>query len=368
MKAIGGRLRQRIEDFKVEEVPKPLPEGDDYTVFWMEKFNWDTNGAIRMLARSLKVSIKRFGIAGTKDKRAVTKQRVSVWNIEPDALEKVRIRDIRLYDFEKSGERINLGDSEGNRFTVIIRDIDLDKEETRKRLEETFSEMEKGILNRFGPQRFGEVRTITHLVGKEMLKSNFEGAVRIYLAKVFEKEPDDAKEARSALDSAWGTKEGYLKALEMFPKRLKYERSMLDYLSKNPNDFAGALRRVSKRLRKMFVNAFQSWIFNQVAEEGEDAVKLPGYDTELGNSSSDKKIKEILEKEGIRLEDFRMRSMPELACTGSERKVMLVPKDLNIIEIADDDFNEGKRKATISFALPSGAYATVVLSKVISGQ
>lgn len=50
MKGIGGRLRQRIEDFRVEEIPKLLPEGDEYTVFWLEKFNWDTNNAIRAIA------------------------------------------------------------------------------------------------------------------------------------------------------------------------------------------------------------------------------------------------------------------------------------------------------------------------------
>lgn len=368
MKGIGGRLRQRIEDFRVEEIPKLLPEGDEYTVFWLEKFNWDTNNAIRAIAKSLHVSIKRFGIAGTKDKRAVTKQRVSAWNIEADKLEKVKIKDLKLYGFEKSGERISLGESEGNRFIVTIRDIDLGEDEIRKRLDDIFSVLEKGILNLFGPQRFGEVRPITHLVGKEMLKSNFEGAVRIYLCNVFEKEPEDSRKARKALADAWGTKEGYLKALELFPKRLRYERNMIDYLSKHPNDFAGALRRLPKRLRKMFINAFQSWIFNQVAERGTEIVKLPGYDTELEESPVDKKIKQILEKEGIKIEDFRMRSMPELACTGIQRKVLLVPKELKLIEIADDEFNEGKKKAIISFALPSGAYATVVLNKVMVGQ
>ena len=368
MKGVGGRLRQRIEDFKVEEIPKPLPEGEEFTVFWMEKFNWDTNNALKALAKSLHVGLNRFGVAGTKDKRAVTKQRISVWNIPKDQLEKVNISDIKIYGFEKTGKRLNLGDLEGNKFTITIRDIILSEEKIKERLERIFSSFEKGILNLFGPQRFGTTRPITHLVGKEMLKGNFETAVKIYICQVFDGEPDDAKEARNALAEVWGKKEGYLKGLSIFPMRLNYERSMLDYLSKFPNDFGGALRRMPKRLRKMFINAFQSWIFNEVAKAEMDTVKLPGYDTKLGKSAADQKIKKLLESEGIKIEDFRVRGMPELACTGSERKVLLVPKDLKIVDITKDEYNEGKMKATITFSLPSGAYATVVLNKLIGEQ
>ncbi|MEM5804547.1 MAG: tRNA pseudouridine(13) synthase TruD [Candidatus Aenigmatarchaeota archaeon] len=368
MKGIGGRLRQRIEDFRVEEIPKPLPEGEEFTIAWMEKFNWDTNSAVRAIAKRLHISSKRIGVAGTKDKRAVTKQRISFWNVPKERIENLKIRGIKLSDFGKSGRRIKVGDLEGNRFVITIRDVKLSEEEIRARLGRVFAALEKGIPNFFGPQRFGEVRPTTHLVGREMLKGNFEEAAKIYLTMVFEREPDDAKAARKLLAENWGSKEGYLKALRIFPMRLKYERSMLDYLAKFPNDFGGAIRRMPLRMRKMMINAFQSFIFNQVAKEGMDTVKLPGYDTKLGKGASDQKIKKILEKEGVKIQDFRMLGMPELACTGSERKVMLVPKDLKIEEIADDDFNDSKKKVTISFSLPSGAYATVVLNKVMGEQ
>src|SRR3989344_7178339 len=264
---VGGRIRQRIEDFKVEEIPIELPTGDEYTIFWMEKFDWDTNRALQVLARRLRVSAKRFGIAGTKDKRAVTKQRISAWRIPKEQFGHANIRGLKFYDFSASSGRINLGMSGGNSFEITIRNIGLAHEETRTRMHALLKELEHGIPNLFGPQRFGEVRAVTQLVGLEMLKGNFENAVKSYLAKVFEGEPDDAKQAREELNIVWGSKQGYLSALESFPFRLTYERQMLDYLSKYPTDFAGALRRLPKRLRKMFLNAVQADIWNKTIIE-----------------------------------------------------------------------------------------------------
>lgn len=372
---IGGRLRQRIEDFQVEEMPKPSPPGDEYTIFRLEKFNWDTHAAIKAIADRLHVSDRRFGIAGTKDRRAVTRQRVSVWRIGPEQLERLQIRDLKLYGFEKSAERINLGGLEGNRFVITVRDIGLAKDETEKRLEALFVELAKGIPNVFGPQRFGEVRTVTADVGRAILKGDFETAVKIYLAKAFEAEPEDAETARRYLAENWGSRETYLKALEIFPQRLHFERTMLDYLTKIPTDFAGALRRLPKRLRKMFINAVQAEIFNEVVGWyvenfglAQQAVPLVGHDTALDmDNPLHKKISGILEREGIMLADFKLPHSPELATTGSTRQMVLMPRGLRIIEISDDDFNSGKTKATIGFELPAGSYATVLLAEVMKG-
>lgn len=373
---IGGRLRQRIEDFKVEELPKKSPPGEEYTIFWLEKFNWDTNRAIEAIANRLHVSIKRFGVAGTKDRRAVTKQRISVWKIEPEQLENVHIRDMKLYNFEKSAERINLGDLEGNRFIIIIREIGLDEEEIRKRLENVFSELKKGIPNVYGTQRFGEVRAVTSDVGRAMMKGDFEEAVKIYLAKVFDNEPEDSKAARTYLAEHWGEREAYEKALDIFPERLHFERTMLDSLAQVPTDFSAALRRLPKRLRKMFINALQAEIFNEAVEWYvkshklvQQDVPLVGYDTQIDTKNEiHKKIIEIMERENIELEDFKLPHSPELATTGSQRPMLLIPKDLEMVEIAEDEFNEGRRRATVSFELPSGAYATVVLAEIMKSS
>lgn len=370
---IGGRLRQRAEDFIVEEIPvKKSNESDEHTIFWMEKLNWDTNQALRAIAKKLHVSVKRFGIAGTKDKRALTKQRVSVWKILPEELEKISVRDIKIYGLER-GDRISLGDMKGNKFNVIIRDISLSKDEIEKRLTNLFKELKK-MPNSFGPQRFGEVRELTHLVGKEILKGNFEEATKLYLCKIFEGEPEDAKKAREFLAENWN-KDGFKKALDIFPIRLRYERAMLDYLSKYPNDYAGCIRRLPKRLRKMFLNAYQSAIWNEIAEKliekriKNAKIPLVGFNTVLNPKNSvHKEIIEILKKDDIVLEDFIVKSMPELKCYGSERNIFIEPKDIKIIKIFEDELNQGKMAAEVAFTLPSGSYATVFLKEIMKND
>lgn len=379
---IGGRIKQRIEDFVVEEMPPRKSDSnkmDEYIIFWLEKFNWDTNQILKLIAKKLHVSENRMRIAGTKDKRALTRQRVSL--CDPDKmleekLKAIRIRDIKIYNISR-GNRLRLGELEGNRFVITIREISLAEGEIKSRLEKIFEEMGKGIPNIFGPQRFGETRPITGAVGKEMLRNNFENAVKTYLADYFEQEPDDAKKARRFLSENWNM-DGYKKSLELFPYRLKNERSMLGYLCEHPNDFAGALRRLPKRLRKMFLNAYQAEMWNRLAEEyfseqekGKKQtvnIKIPlvGYDTELDEDNPlHRKILDILKKDKIKLSDFAVKGMPELKCFGSERDFLLFPKGLKLLGIADDEFNAGKKALQISFQLPKGSYATVVLKEIM---
>lgn len=379
---IDGRIKQRIEDFIVEEMPPRKSDSnktDEYIIFWLEKFNWDTNQILKLIAKKLHISENRMRIAGTKDKRALTRQRVSLWDPDKaleEKLKAIRIRDIKIYNISR-GEKIRLGELEGNRFLITIRNICLSEDEIKSRLEKISDEMKKGMPNIFGPQRFGETRPITGAVGKEMLKNDFENAVRIYLADYFDAEPEDAKKARRLLSENWNMA-GFKKALETFPYRLKNERSMLFYLQEHPQDFAGALRRLPKRLRKMFLNAYQAGIWNSVAEEyflsGEKngksmenkKIPLVGYDTGLDEDDAmHKKIMNALKKDKIKLSDFAMKGMPELKCFGSERDFLLFPKNMKLAKISDDGFNPGKKVAQISFNLPKGSYATIVLREII---
>ena len=375
---IGGHIRQRVEDFNVVEIPVPKPIDKDatknvYTLFTLEKWNWDTHLAMRALARSLRVSITRFGIAGTKDRRALASQRVSVWKVGEERLKEINIRGLKLSDFAQSSERIVLGDLEGNKFQMIIRDIALDEQTVKDRLRELTNELREGIPNLFGPQRFGTVRPVTSLVGRALLKGDFDGACRIYIAQVFDDEPDDSKEARNLVNAGWGKKETYLQALETFPERLKFERGMLDWLSKTPTDYAGALRKLPKRLRKMFVNAVQSEIWNAVvskeAAKGrleQQELPLPGHDTVFDDKNPlHREMQRIMEEMGIGLDEFKLPRAPELATSGSSRQALLIPKELKVSEVGPDDFNEGKMKVTVEFTLPAGAYATIVLAELM---
>ncbi len=382
MVGIGGRIKQLPEDFVVEEIPKKKKSlTKEHVIFWVEKINLDTQEVVRILSRKLRVSKKRFGYAGTKDKFAVARQRFSLWDPEhslEQKLKKLNFKNLRLYGFER-GERLNLGDLEGNRFVIRIRDIALEENEIRARLEKIFRELEKGIPNYFGEQRFGGIRAVTHLVGLEMLKGNFEEAVKIYVAAPFKGEREEVRKIREFLWKNWGDRKVYLKALHAFPKKLRYERAMLDYLYKHPRDFVGALRRFPKRIRKLFVNAVQSWIFNSVLKElveklGVEKLKgkkipLVGYDTVLDEKNEiHKKVKEVMQSLGIEQKNFLLPSMPEMRTSGGEREAVLEVRDIKLIRVEEDNLNEGRKAAVIAFTLPPGSYATIVLEKIMKGE
>ncbi len=366
---VGGRLRQKIEDFIVEEIFEPSEEDEkgEYVHFILEKRDWDTIRAIDALAKALGVSRKRFGYAGTKDKRAITKQRVSAWKIDIERLKSLNIHDIRLHSFMRSSSRVNLGDLIGNRFTIVVRDVSVEEDLLLETREELYS---KGIPNYFGYQRFGTVRPNTHIVGKKIVQGDLKGAVMHYLGHPFPKEREDAKQARQFLTET----EDFREALKIFPTRLNFERSMLDKLAQNPKDYAGALRRLPKKLRRMLVHAYQSYLFNKILsraiEEGLDIKNLKidifGYKTELPQGKLGEIEREILESEGIQLKDFKIKSMPELSVKGEQRRAS-INTEISF-KVDQDELNPEKNKIIFTFELPAGSYATTVLREFMKAD
>ena len=119
------QIKQKPEDFLVEEIPKDLPLGKgDYTYFLLEKKNWNTREAIKAIASRLRVKEKFFNVAGIKDKKAITKQYVSVYKVKPERLENLKIKDIKITVLGKGKERLKLGQLMGNRFTIRIRNAE----------------------------------------------------------------------------------------------------------------------------------------------------------------------------------------------------------------------------------------------------
>ena len=350
---IGGKLRTFYEDFYVEEIISPKCKEGDYLYFILEKKNLDTLEAITKIAKKLRISKKRFSFAGNKDKRAWTKQIISVYKLKEEEIKKVNIPSIKIHVIGK-GDKIKLGDAKGNFFRIIIREI-----ENVEEIEKTKIQLrEYGIPNYFGYQRFGTTRPNTHLVGREIVNNNLKNAVLYYLGKPFETEGEKAYYARKILENTMD----YKLALNYFPKNLRYERAMLSHLVKHPRDYAGALRRIPLKLRKLLVHAYQSYLFNKVLSRmigEEESIKnkklqIIGYKSKLNEIE-----KEVLEEEGISKENFKIKSMPELSSPGTLRNACI---EANIeYEIKDDS-------CIFEFSLPKGSYATVILREFMKSD
>ncbi|MEM4247928.1 MAG: tRNA pseudouridine(13) synthase TruD, partial [Candidatus Nanoarchaeia archaeon] len=354
------KIKQTPEDFVVEEIINlKTADSGDYTYFWLTKKNWTTVRAIKAIAKKCRATFRRFKFAGTKDKFAVTKQAVSAYKIAPEVLRQVKIKDIQIEIIGKGSEQISLGDLIRNRFEIVVRDV---KEPENIGLVKRY-----GFPNYFGPQRFGGGNT--HLVGKEILKGNLEQAARLILTYSEDKN-EKALEARAFADKNWGN---WAEIVKKFPKFLSLEKSVLNWLIQNPNDFAGAMRVIPKPTRKMYINAYQGYLWNCALSEflksncdvvakkigfqeltipksickSPGELPIPGFGTRLGRDKFSKAMKEILKSEGIELEAFKCPRMPELSSEGTTRPAFVVPKQFKLEKLDETSMK-------LKFDLPKG--------------
>ena len=419
---VGGRIRQLLEDFVVEEllvdgslaeVSAPVkgwePAGEGpYLVCVLVKRRWDTFLAVRQVAERLRISQKCIRFAGIKDTKALTAQHISLQNVSPSKVLDVQIKDIKLYPQRFSKERMYSQLIKGNRFHITIRGIEHPASVIEQRAESVQNEIERlgGVPNFFGHQRFGTIRPNTHLVGKHLTKGDAERAALAFLAEPSVHEHPEAREARQQLQDTLDFKE----ALESFPRFLRYERFMLHHLARYPSDYVGAFRTLPRRLRKLFVQGYQSYLFNRFISErirrgipldepqiGDYTIRLDehGLPTEEYDQATETNIQtihpsvkegkmcvaaplvgpdmppskgvqgeielKILETENVTPEKFRIPFMPEATAEGRVREILNPVWNLIQEEISEDKENAGKYMMKLGFTLNRGSYATVLL-------
>ena len=255
---IGGRLRTVPEDFRVAEIPIEGKGGTagPFLICRLVKTNWELQHAVKEIAKRLAISHRRIGWAGTKDRNAVTTQWISIYDVTPEQVAAVRLKDITLEVIRQSNESLSLGDLLGNRFEILIRGTE--SPDLAGQAEAITRSIASGIPNYFGIQRFGAIRPVTHKVGEWILRGDYEQAVLTYIGMEFPDEPEDTRKIRSAF---LATRDAGA-ALQVLPVQMNYERAMLHHLHTNPGDYAGALQQLPPKLLSMFVSAFQSYLFN----------------------------------------------------------------------------------------------------------
>ncbi len=388
----GGSIKQGSEGFRVSElVDESLassisPTFDDrhrYPLYVLEKHDIDSNHALFEIERERRMKLRVMGI---KDAKAVTTQYACSDRVMRDAPAELKTKHTRLTLKGFTRRPLAKEFLAGNRFEITI------YESRSQDLSGLLQEIGK-VGNFYGLQRFGSKRLVTHLVGREIVRRNFGRAVELLLSYTTEYDTPASKEIRSKSADPGN----YRQVLKMLPRGMDIERQVLSALVAG-KDAVSALRAVPITIRRLFVQAYQAYIFNKCLStavmNGEDllqpatgdlcfemegpatfgriikydpasrakkmvpAIRMAGYTFQPGKGRFENITKAILQEEGVTAKDFYVKEMQELSHQGGFRQAPLWCMD----------FSYSKNPLVVSFQLPKGSYATTLLREIIKPQ
>jgi tRNA(Glu) U13 pseudouridine synthase TruD len=317
------KLKQIPEDFIVKEHTKEdLQDEGEYLIFRMRKQNYTTENAVQELARALKIERKKIGYAGSKDSKAHTWQDISIKGISKERIPNLKLKDIELEFKGRRKQPLSLGDLDGNHFEIVVRNI------TKKPLPD------KKMLNLFGEQRF---QTNNAEVGLAIIKKDFK------------------------------------KTVDLISEASKQDKEIFqEHLEKNKNDYVGALKKIPWKNLTMYIHAYQSKLWNEAVKEyisqstpeEDESFPIIGFSTEVEDERKKELYERALSRDKITQNDFVIRAIPDLTCSGSERKIFAEIKHLHVGELEEDDLNPGMKKCKITFSLGKGSYATQAIATI----
>ncbi|MBX3380051.1 MAG: tRNA pseudouridine(13) synthase TruD [Phycisphaeraceae bacterium] len=397
---IGGVLKQRPEDFLVDETAAYQPSGEgDHLYLYVEKRNLSTLEAARLLASHFGVAPDTVGFAGMKDRVAITRQLFSVHTPgkAPEDFPQLDHERLQVQWADRHTNKIRLGHLTGNRFSIRIREVGVGQIRTAKAALDRLAKF--GVPNRFGPQRFG--RTLNnHLIGRALICSDFEGAIRLMLA------PEQATTEAHAKSKALFLEGRYGDALAELPHTSHAERSLLRALAKGQRP-SRAIKTLDRSTLRFFLSAFQSAAFNFVLDDRlkagtlnqlhtgdvafkhdsracfdvDDAVASdpttperltkfeispsgPMWSAEMRRASGNVDATETaaLERLGVTMGQLQAFEKAAGQLIEGARRPLRVPLEFPEIEAGLDEHGQYIR---VAFDLPRGAFATVALEEIM---
>ena len=387
---INGTIKETNEEFQVSEIidyaflkpPNFSPVQNNehrFPLYLLEKHNIDSNHAVIEIKKQSGLKLRIMGI---KDAKAETSQYASSEQTKnlPKYITTPKTK-LNLLGFL----RISLSKSAliGNSFKIKI------NQTSDNNIQPFLLELNK-IANFYGLQRFGSERMVTHLVGKALLERNYNKAIEYLLSYTTKYDSKFSKEIRERSRDP----NNYQKLIKIMPKGMDLERLIL-YALVEGKDSIAVLRSVPINIRRLFVQAYQSYVFNKCLSnallcnediqkckdgdlcfeierplvfgkirkfrEGIDsnndvmpAIRLVGYNYQPGKNRFDRITKRILSDENISPSYFYLKDLQELSLQMGFRQTLLCCSEFSHFDMLD-----------LSFKLPKGSYATVLLRELI---
>lgn len=385
---IGGEIRRRPEDFEVEEIPLYEASGEGtHNYLWVEKRGISSMEMVHRMAAALGRSARDIGLAGLKDARAVTRQWVSIEHIDPQQLTGLKGDGWQLLDVRRHRNKLKIGHLAGNRFRIVIRSPTAENAGgvARKIIERLKGQ---GVPNIFGRQRFG-LRGDTHLMGLALIKGQHRQFCDQLLGRPQPGDPPAAQRFRSLYDQG-----RYHQVRAALPGGHREHKAVLDGLLRSKGDFRRAALSLPKNMKRFFISAWQSALFNQVLHlRNPHLGRIMAGDLAWLHDRGAVFTVEDADAEQVRADNFEISPTGPLfgyrmtQPTGEpgriEEQVLaastVTPDDLRrggsdglkggrrplrvpLGEASVEELPDGVR---LTFVLPSGCYATTVLDEVM---
>jgi tRNA pseudouridine13 synthase len=392
-------IKKTPADFQVEEIIDPalLAAGTDaggFALYRLQKESLATPDALGLAARKLNMRSGAFAYAGLKDKHARTSQHVTL-NLTgiPEAPGAVSGQNWSLEPQGRISRAITSSDILRNRFCITLRGLGAaqssDMDEAAKLLADDDGQLR--VVNYYGDQRFGSARHGKGFLARNLIKGDFEGALKLAIATEARKDRMDQKIFKRTLRENWGKWREVLPKLKRCPERRAVER-----LADSGKDFRAAFCALPYLFQQLAVYAYQSYLWNAIARKLVEtecvprgrvlacgdlfgqmffpakeslapellalALPLLAKKTELAEPWKGS-AEAVLAREGIAVTDFQIPGVRRPFFGEEPRALFFTTRDFQLAPAQKDETSkDAKRlKRTVAFSLPPGSYATVLL-------
>ncbi|MGQ9678407.1 MAG: tRNA pseudouridine(13) synthase TruD [bacterium] len=382
------KIKCRPEDFRVEELVRlKLKSRGAYSVYRLEKRNWNTLDVIQQL--QFKYRFPPVARAGLKDRYSLSVQYLSIPGRGP---KRVTEDNYSLVRVGMADEPVSRNLLLGNRFEIVIRA--LEESELRRLVTAVPFVRQFGFANYYDEQRFGSARHRQGFVAQKLIDGHYNGALKLYLAVPSGLDDSATKRRKQELLVNWGDWKTCLKIAAFETKPI------FKYLLMHPKDFAGAIRKIPRSMLELFLNAYQGWLWNEIAKELIKELGRSDLTTTYGfgkllfyeklSSSEWRYLKRlvipapapkadfkservarifqtVLNREGLEAEKMKLKvRIKGVFFKPYERLIVAQPTMFEMGEPCPDELYHGKSKVRVSFILPPGSYATILIKRLFA--
>lgn len=383
------KIKCQTGDFCVRELTDFSASAGPFALYELRKEALGTLEAVQAVARRWRIPEPTISFGGLKDRYATTSQWLT---IEHGPHRDLRQSHLSLTYKGQVPRAFGPEDIAGNRFRLVVRDV---PPPVAGRMAGALTEIAaEGVPNYFDRQRFGSRGRSGDFIARPWCQGDFEGALWLALADPNRHDRPTQRSDKTVWRDHWGAwSECHDQLADTDHRRIA------QFLMQHPTDFRRAFARIDVHLRRLFLAAFQSHLWNRLLArsvrdacdldrvteleiDGEplpffrpggacdpapwQALALPLPSARLHLEPDDPLrtvIDEVLGEFGVALREMRVKYPRDSFFSKGLRSSVFLPVD-QASTAEPDELHPGQTKVTLEFQLPRGAYATVLLKAV----